>query len=413
MKIAMFLDAFPVWSETFILNQIAGLIDRGHDVRIFTRHRSRLDTNHAIIDDYKLMERVHYFGSSRTPSRFARIKKIAQLFLDHSNFIRPEAWKLAWKIVRGHGRDSSWNILSMMNIALPVLGEEPYDVIHCQFGHFGPMVLYLKQIGAIDGRLITSFRGHDATQYAKIGSGKYDALFEKGDLFLPVSEAIGKRLVELGCNKNKIKVLHSGIDCAKFEFRERLHKKNSPTRIISVARLVEMKGIGYAIEAIARISQSRRHVVYSVIGDGVLRSDLERLIEDLGVTEQVQLLGWKTHEEVSRLLQGAHILVAPSVTATRGETEGIPNAAKEAMAMGLPVVSTLHGGIPELVENGVSGFLVPERDVGALTERLTYLIDHPESWPALGRAGRRHIEAEFDSNLLNDRLVQLYSGTCG
>ncbi len=178
---------------------------------------------------------------------------------------------------------------------------------------------------------------------------------------------------------------------------------------MTIARLVEKKGVAYAIEAVARLVSSGKRITYDVIGgDGGLRRDLERLIEDLGVWAYVRLLGWKNHDEVLRLLQNAHILVAPSVTATNGDQEGIPNVIKEAMALGLPVISTLHSGIPELVEDGKSGFLVPERDVDSLADRLAYLIDHPERWPEMGQLGRKYVEEHYDINTLNDSLVEIY-----
>jgi len=212
----------------------------------------------------------------------------------------------------------------------------------------------------------------------------------------------------MGCDASKITVLHSGIDISKFEYRARHANPQQQINIISIARLVEMKGIRYSIQAVAQLIKAGRDITYTIIGDGEMRSELEQLITELGVGEQITILGWKKHEEVQRLLDDAHILVAPSVTATRGETEGIPNAVKEAMAMGLPVVSTLHGGNAELIEDGVSGFLVAERDAAALAERLAYLCDHPERWPGMGRAGRAHIEAEFDIETLNNQLVDLY-----
>jgi len=126
--------------------------------------------------------------------------------------------------------------------------------------------------------------------------------------------------------------------------------------------------------------------------------------------QQVRLLGWKTHEEVKRLLEESHVLVAPSLTSQNGDQEGIPNAIKEAMASGLPVISTFHSGIPELVSDGVSGLLVPERDVTAIANALAYLISHPEVCEEMGRAGRRRVEQEFDTNILNKQLEELYMG---
>ncbi|MEN9223394.1 MAG: glycosyltransferase, partial [Thermostichus sp. BF3_bins_97] len=100
--------------------------------------------------------------------------------------------------------------------------------------------------------------------------------------------------------------------------------------------------------------------------------------------------------------------LAPSVTASDGNQDAPVNVLKEAMAMGLPVISTWHGGIPELVQEGVSGFLVPERDPQALAERLSYLIQHPQRWSEMGRAGRSFVERVFDLETLNDELVRQY-----
>jgi colanic acid/amylovoran biosynthesis glycosyltransferase len=132
------------------------------------------------------------------------------------------------------------------------------------------------------------------------------------------------------------------------------------------------------------------------------------MVETLRVGDRVQFLGSKTREEVAELLAAAHLLLAPSVTAADGDQEGIPNTLKEAMAAGLPVVSTLHSGIPELVEDGRSGFLVPERDSEALADRVGWLVDRPDSWPDMGRAGRSRVEAEYDIAKLSIRLVELY-----
>jgi colanic acid/amylovoran biosynthesis glycosyltransferase len=128
----------------------------------------------------------------------------------------------------------------------------------------------------------------------------------------------------------------------------------------------------------------------------------------LNIRDRVKLLGWKRQEEVVALLSGADILLAPSVTGADGDQEGIPVVLMEALAQGVPVLSTYHSGIPELVQDGQSGFLVPERDVAALADKLGYLVQHPECWPELGRAGRRYVETYYDINKLNDQLVDLY-----
>jgi colanic acid/amylovoran biosynthesis glycosyltransferase len=172
--------------------------------------------------------------------------------------------------------------------------------------------------------------------------------------------------------------------------------------------LVEKKGIRYGIEAVGCLIASGRPVRYTVIGEGPMRAELQELVRALDLLEHVTFEGWKSHDEVVVWMKAADVLLVPSVIAADGDEEGIPNVAKEAMAMGLPVLATRHGGIPELIGDGVSGVLVPERDSAALAERLIELIDHPERWARMGTAARRRIEAEYDIERLNDELVALY-----
>lgn len=409
MRIAMLVSSFPIWTETFILNQIAGLIDRGNEVHIYARARNNFNTNHEIINKYKMMEHVFFaYDYHNSASRMPRFSKAISLLLQNFNYLRPKFWAVAWKIISKRNQPEGLTRLSLLNLAVLLISNRSYDIIHCQFGNLGPIAIYLKEIGAIKGNIITAFRGHDATQHSKVNSGMYRKLFQEGNLFLPVSEDLKKRLIDMGCPGNRIRVHHSGIDCTKFKFIERTLKKNESIHILSVARLVEMKGLKYSIQAVAKLIKSGHNLTYTILGDGALRSDLEQLIKSLGAEKHIHLVGWMDHDNVTLKLQTAHILVVPSITASRGETEGIPNVAKEAMATGIPVLSTLSGGTAELVEDGVSGFLVPECDIDALADRLEYLCNHVELWSKMGRAGRRKIEAEFDINKLNDELVQLY-----
>ncbi len=147
---------------------------------------------------------------------------------------------------------------------------------------------------------------------------------------------------------------------------------------------------------------------YHIVGDGPLRKSIEMLIKQLSIQDKVNLLGWRTQDEIRQLYADAHIFVLSSVTASNGDKEGQGLVIQEAQASGLPVISTLHNGIPEGILDGKSGFLVPERDVDALAEKLIYLIEHPEIWPEMGRAGRAYVEANYDINKLNDRLVEIY-----
>jgi len=303
--------------------------------------------------------------------------------------------------------------LSLLFQILPFIEEKPYDIIHCQFGVLGPEGVHIKQVlgGAI--KLVTSFRGYDATKILQREPRLYDELFETGDLFLPVSQSLKDRVVIHGCPQEKIAVLPSGIDCEKFPSPESRDSEDKPITLITVARLVEKKGIAYAIEAAARVLKAGRLIRYVIIGEGRLREGLEQSIDKFGLQGHVQLLGRKNHEEVVQYLRKAHILIAPSMTTKEGDQEGIPNVLKEAMVLGLPVISTYHGGIPELVEDGVSGFLVKEKDVESMAEKIMYLIDHPKVRESIGQVGRAHIQKNYDIQKLNDRLDDLYEQLIG
>ena len=181
----------------------------------------------------------------------------------------------------------------------------------------------------------------------------------------------------------------------------------------TTGRLVEKKGIEYAIRAVAQVAQQYPNLTYSIIGDGPLRDRLKALIHELKAESYIHLLGWKNEAEIIQILDQCHLFMAPSVTAKDGNQDAPINVLKEAMAMGLPVISTRHGGIPELVEDGVSGYLVPERDVDALVEKLNSLLAHPEHWGAMGQAGRSFVERYYDLHYLNDLLVRRYEALLG
>ena len=405
MRIAFIVGQFPVVSETFILNQITGLLDRGHEVDIYADYPGNFSKNHQDIDKYKLLERTYY--ASRMPgNRFFRmLKSLGLLF---ANFYKDPVILL--RSLNVFKYRNKYGSLTLLFAVVPFLKKRPsYDIIHCHFGSNGVKGRFLREIGAIQGKLIVTFHGIDITRdLQEEGERIYDCLFEEGDLFLPISSRWKQRLIELGCNEKDIVVHRMGINCRQFSFTLRELQANSPVRIVTIARLVEKKGVEYGIRAVAKLVRAKLSIEYHVIGDGPLREDLRQLIQELDANDTVKLLGWKQQQEVVEILNNAHIMLAPSVTSQDGDQEGIPVSLMEAMARGLPIVSTQHSGIPELIENGVSGFLVPEQDVDALAEKLGYLIEHPEVWPEMGRAGRVYVEKHYDINKLNNQLVEIY-----
>lgn len=169
------------------------------------------------------------------------------------------------------------------------------------------------------------------------------------------------------------------------------------------------KGVDDGIIAVSNILK-KYNVEYSIIGDGSQRNHLQTLICDLGVQNHVKLLGYRTPSEIFDILKESHLLIHPAFTLYYGKDgsgEGVPVAMMEAMAVGLPVISTYHSGIPELVENLKSGILVKERDIQGLEKGIFYLIDYAELWNEMGSVGRQHVEKEFDMKKENIKLSTL------
>ncbi|WP_119165954.1 glycosyltransferase [Algihabitans albus] len=406
MRVAFVTGEFPLVSQTFIFNQLAGLIERGVEVTVFSLWGSPREdgVEQAVVQDYELVERTRY--APQVPrSLGARLSSgsrcIAKVFRQN-----PPAVVRLLNPLRFGRRALS---LRLLHEAVPLLPRQDYDIVHCQFGDLALSALALRDAGLFKGRIVTHFRGYDISQFVKTaGPQVYADLFARGEFFLTNCDFFRHRVIELGCAPERIAVLRSGIDVGHFAFAPPPPPSDGVFRIAFVGRLVGKKGVEYAVRAIAKLRSAGREVELDIVGDGPLRASLEALIDELELRPWVHLHGAQDHDGVLGTLAAAHVLAAPSVTAADGDQDASVNTLKEAMAMGLPVVATRHGGIPELVEDGVSGFLVPERDSGALADAIARMCDSPDLWQTFGLTGRRRVEAEYDMHRLNDRLLDVY-----
>ena len=412
MKVAFFVGKFPNLSETFILNQITGLLDRGHDVHIYGREPAKVPKQHSEVTQYGLLDRVEYIPAL-PKSKCRRVRKALKLIRSIGS--SEHRWKLLralsfWRYGRIAANLQLW-------FAVCALGdtERSYDVIHAHFGPNGVLAAALRDLGILNGAVVTTFHGADMSRYfRRTGTSQYDFLANTGDMFLPISHRWKEKLIGVGFPASRIVVHHMGVDCGEIESFP-VEVEDGTIHIVSVARLTEKKGIKYGVRALAEVigdcddsSGDGLDFQYTIVGDGERRARLEQLVTDLELESNICFAGWKNREEVLKLLGKAHLFLAPSVTAESGDQEGIPVAIMEAMARGLPVVSTDHSGIPELVDDDTSGVLVPERDVEALADAIQSLVEMPSCLPEMGRAGRRIVEEEFNTKKLNDQLVSRY-----
>ncbi|MEM7796535.1 MAG: glycosyltransferase [Cyanobacteria bacterium P01_C01_bin.118] len=408
MRIAFLVNNFPMLSETFVLNQITGLLDRGHDVDIYTQNLHSWDKVHADVTAYRLRERT--YEMKKVPKNyFQRILQGFWLIITHC-FKAPRLIGCSLNVFAyGHQALNLWLLYTAISLSSRPNSQRNYDIIHCQFGTQSYRGMAFKQLLSPTPKLLVMFRGFDISYYVKQnGPTVYKRPFQYTDYCLANCNFFRQRVIDLGWPADKIAVHFSGLDVGKFRLRLRQPDPTNNIHIATTGRLVEKKGIEYAIRAVAQVARQYPKLTYSIIGDGPLRERLQAVIHELNAQAYIHLVGWKNEAEIIQILDQCHLFIAPSVTAKDGNQDAPINVLKEAMAMGLPVISTDHGGIPELVEDGLSGHLVPERDVDSLVNKLNDLLTHPEQWPAMGQAGRAFVERHYDLHRLNDLLVQRY-----
>lgn len=404
MRVCVMPSMFPVTSQTFVMQHVTGLLDNGIDVNVLA-HRG-IDAAWESLGSYQeaLRSRVWYYQApSKKINRIQGILSQTMYHLTHGNADYLRSWNIL-----SFGKSSiNLNLPYIYNMALDI---QPVDILHCHFGHNGVFGAYLKRLGFAK-KLIVTFHGHDVSValQAKKSRNIYKSVFEEADLILPVSEYWKNKLLDIGAPESRVFVHRVGIDVDRFSYRERF-ADSKKLRIITTARFVDKKGLYYAVQAVAKLKNDYPYIKfhYDIIGEGPLSEKISDLVKSLEIADCVKLHGALPHGEVQKLLAEADVFVLPSIKANNGDQEGVPVSLMEAMASGMPVLSTLHSGIPELVENDVSGYLVPEKDINALAEKIVYLAEQPELWSKLGQAGRAKVEQDYNKKHQNARLIEIY-----
>jgi colanic acid/amylovoran biosynthesis glycosyltransferase len=395
-RIAFFVKSFPKLSETFILHQATGLLDAGHEVDVFALDAPNEEISHPEVAVYDLRNRTTYLEAPLLRAGVRAGRNALRDLLRDLTYARSLAQ---------HGRDG----VSLEGVMGGSLGDgldpDGYDVIHAHFGPIGNAFAFLAAESA--ARFVVSFYGYDASEFLDNHPARYRGLFNRADVVTVLSEEMRGRIINAGCPASKIRIVPLPIDLEKFQFQARAVPKDGPIRLLSVARLVEKKGIEYAIDAVAGIADEY-DVEYIVAGEGPLRDDLEKHAEQRDISEIVDFRGWVDSDEVTRQMGRSHLLLLPSVTARSGDREGTPTVLLEGQAVGLPIVSTRHAGIPEIVADGEAGYLVPERDVEELRAALRRLLDRPDDWPDMGRSGRTYVQRKHAVDVVSNDLIETY-----
>ncbi|PTE20170.1 colanic acid biosynthesis glycosyltransferase WcaL [Cereibacter changlensis JA139] len=363
MRLCIVVDTYPRLSETFVQAQAEGLAARGHEVEVLCRESGA--------------------SGQHGPIRIRR-----------------------W-----------WGLLAALNGPTERLGFGPrhkvrraldrmearylsgFDVVLAHFGYEGARVAAVLSRLEKAPPLVTIYHGHDVATVIRNGAmSLYDQLFRVGALHLPVNAVFRQMLVDAGAPPERTLVHHMGIASGAFASAPRDWNAR-PLRILSVGRLTEKKGFAVAIAALERLAEDYPDLDwrYEIVGTGALQEPLRAQAESSAVAGRISFLGARPHAEVQRLLAAAHVFLLPSVTAANGDAEGVPVSLMEAMASGALTVSTDHSGIPELIEDGVTGFLAPERDIPALARRLAAAA-HGDCPEGITRAAAEKVRQDFDAD---------------
>jgi colanic acid/amylovoran biosynthesis glycosyltransferase len=290
-------------------------------------------------------------------------------------------------------------------------------VLHSHFGYSGWS--HLRMAREAKTKHVTTFYGVDVSRtptQQPIWRRRYRELFDEGDLFLCEGTHMAACLEKLGCPKDKIRVHHLGIEVGSIRYAPRVLRQDEPLRVLIAGSFTEKKGIPYGIKALGEIGKETP-VALTIIGDAMRgpkeKMKIMQVLEESGLRSKTRLLGYQPHRRLFEEAYKHHLFLSPSVTAQSGDTEGgAPVSIIEMAATGMPVVSTTHCDIPEVLNYGEDSWLAQERDIDGLVSIIRKWLDRTDKWPEFLAHARSHIETEYDAVKQGQRLGKIYRYFC-
>jgi glycosyltransferase involved in cell wall biosynthesis len=396
-RILYVVSLFPCWSETFIVRELATLIALGADVQILS-----LKAPHEKLvqpDAERMLPRVRH-PLPPAPAALARLRALAAHPLALSSIVAQLAARLARRPV---DLAKSLEALARGVEQLDWIRAFDPDLIHAHWGTFPSTVAWA--LGRLLGKPF-GFTCHahdifvnDHLLKEKIESAQVAVTISRFNV-----DWLAARATPLA--REKLQVIHCGVDLSTIPFRD---DGREPGTIVTVGRLDAIKGFDVLIDALGELARQGRSVRCRIIGEGPLKAEMQASIARQGLGQTVELVGALPQSAVREALYAASIFALPSVVTPSGDRDGIPVSLMEAMAAGTPSVSTRISGIPELIEDGQEGLLVPERDAPALARALARLLDDPALGARLAVAARAKVERDFDAAREARKLIQLFA----
>jgi colanic acid/amylovoran biosynthesis glycosyltransferase len=406
LNVAFFVGQFPILSETFVIRQVAGLVQAGHRVTVLAGEWGDRACAHENYRSNQLERTVRPLREG-LGTRGGKLRRLAGFAA--GSLLTARGWRRLAVALRATRNGSAASLLDIAAASTGPAGQRHlgrYDAVIAHFGQAGVRAMHLQQAGLLEGPLAVVFHGFDMSDRATLARHRvnYRDLFSHAALLLPISHLWRQRLVDWGARPEKIEVLRMGVDLDRLAMLSPARPLGTPLRVLSVARFTEKKGLRYAIEG---VMAAQGPIRYEIIGTGPMADELKALAARAPADKQIVFLGQQSQQAVFAALEQADVFLLPSVTAAGGDMEGIPVSLMEAMAKGVLVLATEHSGIPELVAPNVAGFLVPERDSKAIAERIDGLRGRAHDLPQIRRQARQVVESEFDNHQLDGRLQRL------
>ena len=288
------------------------------------------------------------------------------------------------------------------------LTESNAQLLHIYFGHIA--VLLRPLVHRWQKPSLVSFHGADVLVDMEKPAYRRatEEMLSLVKRVLVRSDSLRQAVIDLGCATEKVEIQRTGIPLADFPFRERGIPGDGQWRLLQAGRLIEKKGLKTALCAFAKFRKEFPATRLTIAGEGPQLEELQSLARELQLAGAVDFVGFVSQEQLRELFYEAHIFLHPSETGRDGNQEGVPNSMLEAMATGLPVFATRHGGIPEAVENNVSGILVNERDHRALADALIDCAKDSARHAAMGRAASESVATNFSQAEQTRRLEEIY-----
>lgn len=383
MRIAYLTGEYPRATDTFIQREIATLREHGVEVHTFSVRRT--GTEHIVGPEQKLERDRTFYILPPNPLNLL-LAHIGLLFSSPSRYFR--AIKLAWSTSQPGLQGGIYQLFYFLEAGILARQIQQRQISHLH-NHFPDSSGSVAMLAAELGGFTFSFTMHGPQIFFEPYRWRLDEKIKRSLFVACISyycRSQGMVFVPTD-NWNRMHIIHCGIDPALFN---PVDHQQSSKRLLFVGRLAAAKGLPILLESLVILKRSHPEILLTVVGDGPDRAELEQTIAKLGLSTNVNFVGYKSQAEVRSYIHQSDVFVMSSFA------EGIPVVLMEAMAAGLPVVATQIAGISELVENGVNGYLVPPGDVFTLADRVAKLLADHQLRNRLGAAGRSKVEREFN-----------------